>query len=227
MLCGLGEYRGAVETCLESLEIKKGLEDQRGVATSLNNLGHVSFQLGDFGEARGYCEEALALRRELGDRRGMAASLNTLGDIAIKIQAYPAAKHYCLESLAIRRELGDRRGIAAALNTIGLIAWELEGYQEAGRNFREALAEAVEIGALPMCLEILVGLSRSLVQDERVELASELLALITIHPASSMDTKEKASALLKEVLEAHPSDQAYDRGTTKTLEALIAEIVEE
>ncbi|HEY44236.1 MAG TPA: tetratricopeptide repeat protein, partial [Anaerolineae bacterium] len=230
VLCGLGEFEGAKETCLESLEIKKSLEDPRGIATSLNNLGHVSFQLGDYGQARRHCEEALAIRRDLGDRRGMAASLNTLGNIAIMIKAYPAAKYYCLESLAIRRELGDRRGIAAALNTLGLIAWELEGYQEAGRYFREALAEAIEIGALPMCLEILVGLARSLVKDERVELASELLALITIHPASSMDSKEQASALLNEVLEAHPSDtigRAYDRGTTKTLQALIGEILEE
>jgi predicted ATPase/DNA-binding SARP family transcriptional activator len=230
VLCGLGEYKGAKETCLESLEIKKSLEDQRGIATSLNNLGHVNFQLGDFGQARSYCEEALAIRRDLGDRRGMAASLNTLGNIAIMIKAYPAAKHYCMESLAIRRELGDRRGIAAALNTLGLIAWELEGYQDAGRYFREALAEAVKIGALPMCLEILVGLTRSLVKDEQFELASELLALITIHPASSMDSKAMASALLNEVLEARPSDvigQAYDRGKTKTLHALIAEILEE
>ena len=168
--------------------------------------------------------------RELGDRRGMAASLNTLGNIAIMINAFPAAKHYCLESLAIRRELGDRRGIAAALNTLGLIAWEVEAYQDAGRYFREALAEAVEIGALPLCLEILVGLARSLVQDERFELASELLALITIHPSSSIDSKEKASALLNEVIKARPSEvigQEYDRGTTKTLEALIEEILEE
>jgi predicted ATPase/DNA-binding SARP family transcriptional activator len=230
VLCGLGEYKGAVETCLESLEIKKSLEDQRGIATSLNNLGHVSFQMGDYGKARSYCEEALAIRRELGDRRGMAASLNTLGNIAVMINAFPAAKHYCLESLAIRRELGDRRGIAAALNTLGLIAWEVEAYQDAGRYFREALAEAVEIGALPMCLEILVGLARSLVQDERFELASELLALITIHPSSSIDSKEKASALLNEVIKARPSEdigQAYDRGTAKTLEEIIKEILEE
>jgi len=230
VLCGLGEYKGAVETCLESLEIKKSLEDQRGIATSLNNLGHVNFQMGDFGQARGYCEEALAIRRELGDRRGMATSLNTLGDIAIVIKAYPAAKHYCLESLAIRRELGDRRGIASALNTLGLIAWELENYGEAGRHFREALREAITIGALPLCLEILVGLSRGLMKDERFEQVSELLALITIHPASSIDSREKASALLNEVIKARPSEaigQAYDRGATKTLQTLIEEILEE
>jgi predicted ATPase len=230
VLCGLGEYEEAKETCLESLEIKKNLEDQRGIATSLNNLGHVSFQLGDFGKARGYSEEALAIRRELGDRRGMATSLNTLGDIAIMIKAYPAARHYCMESLAIRNELGDRRGIASALNTLGLIAWELEDYKEAGRYFREALGEAIVIGALPLCLEILVGLSRSLVKDERFEQASELLALITIHPASSIDTKEKASALLNEVIKARPSEaigQAYDRGTAKSLDELIKEILED
>ena len=67
-------------------------------------------------------------------------------------------------------------------------------------------------------------------KDERFEQVSELLALITIHPASSIDSREKASALLNEVIKARPSEeigQAYERGTAKTLEELIKEILEE
>ena len=88
------------------MAIRRELGDRRGIARSLNNLGNVAHEQGDFASARTLYEESLAIRRELGDRRGIANSLNNLGNVAYEQDDYPAARAD-EESLAIVRELGD------------------------------------------------------------------------------------------------------------------------
>jgi hypothetical protein len=45
------------------------LRDKRGIAFSLNNLGNIASEQGDYAAARVLCEESLALRRELWETR--------------------------------------------------------------------------------------------------------------------------------------------------------------
>ena len=91
--------------------IWRELGSQVGIAWSLNSLGDLAWQQGDFLAARALYEESLAIRRELGDPRGIAWSLNGLGRVAQRQGDFEAAQRYHEESLALRRKLGDQRGI--------------------------------------------------------------------------------------------------------------------
>ncbi|MBM3459804.1 MAG: tetratricopeptide repeat protein, partial [Armatimonadetes bacterium] len=98
-----GDYAAARAFHQESLAIRRGLGDRRGIAGSLNNLGNVACDQSDYGAARALLEESLAIKRELGDQRGIAGSLGNLGRTVVEQGDYAAARALQEESLAIGR----------------------------------------------------------------------------------------------------------------------------
>jgi predicted ATPase len=227
VLCGLFEYQDAEGVCQESLEIKRAIGDRRGMSTSLSNLAHVKYLLEDYPQARGYCEGALAIRRELGDRRGIASSLDMLGNITSKLKDYQQAKTFCQECLEIRRELGEKAGIATALNSFGKIFLVMGEYQAAAEHLHEALLITFEIGAVPLSLDIAVGVAQIAGEMEDTEGATRWLSFISHHSGGSPDTKERAKELF-EKLSSHAVgdliDRAWTEGSSLTQQAFEADI---
>ena len=66
----LGNLVEAKEHCLESLAIRRELNDSWGVATCLDRLGSVMCGLYEYQEAEVVCQESLEIKRAIGDRRG-------------------------------------------------------------------------------------------------------------------------------------------------------------
>jgi tetratricopeptide (TPR) repeat protein len=197
------------------------------MSTSLSNLAHVKYLLEDYPQARGYCEGALAIRRELGDRRGIASSLDMLGNITSKLKDYQQAKVFCQECLEIRRELGEKAGISTALNSFGKIFLVMGEYQAAAEHLHEALAIAFEIGAVPLSLDIAVGVAQIAGEMEDLEGATRWLSFISHHSGGSPDTKERAKELF-EKLSSHAVgdliDRAWTEGSSLTQQAFEADI---
>ncbi|MDT9319005.1 MAG: tetratricopeptide repeat protein, partial [Limnospira sp. PMC 1306.21] len=57
------------------------MEDRRGEATTLNNIGGVYDSLGEKQTALDYYNQALPLSRAVEDRRGEATTLNNIGGV--------------------------------------------------------------------------------------------------------------------------------------------------
>lgn len=227
VLSGLYEYQNAEEACQESLEIKRGIGDRRGMSTSLSNLAHVKYLLEDYPQARGYCEGALAIRRELGDRRGIASSLDMLGNITSKLKDYQQAKIFCQECLEIRRELGEKAGIASALNSFGKICLVMGDAPTAADQLREAISIALEIGAVPLALDITVGIAHIVSEAGNPEQAAKWLSFVRRHSGGSPDTKERARELFETLTsggEKGTSDGARAEGERMSQEAFVADI---
>ena len=76
------------------------------MATSLNNLGTESINLGDYAAARDYHLRALAiLRQTLGETHPhVANSLNNLGAVSAELGDYAAAHDYYLQALTINQD---------------------------------------------------------------------------------------------------------------------------
>ena len=96
--------------------------DKGGISISLQWLGVVASNQGDYTAARALQEESLALSRELGDKRNIAISLDLLGVMASNQGDYTAARALYQESLELYRELGDRKGIAECLPGLAAVA---------------------------------------------------------------------------------------------------------
>ncbi len=94
--------------------------DDRGVASTTDDLGKLYWLRGDYGKALEFGERGLAMRRAIGDQRSIALSLNNLGLVYQDSGQFKKALDSFEQALVIRRAIGDKAGIAQSLNNLGI-----------------------------------------------------------------------------------------------------------
>ncbi|MDT9278141.1 MAG: tetratricopeptide repeat protein, partial [Limnospira sp. PMC 737.11] len=65
----------------QALPLSRAVEDRRGEARTLNNIGLVYSDLGEKQTALDYLNQALPLRRAVGDRGGEATTLTNMASL--------------------------------------------------------------------------------------------------------------------------------------------------
>jgi tetratricopeptide (TPR) repeat protein len=123
----------------ESLALQRQLDNPRGVAEALEQLGHIVNLQGHFEQANALFEECLTLSRSVGDRARMASVLNALGYMAWFYQEPERAAALCEESLGLHREMGNLWGIAYSLEFLGLARVAMGDLAAAARVLEECL----------------------------------------------------------------------------------------
>ena len=73
-----GDFERAKASSQEALVLYRGLEDRRGIATSLYDIGWVEIMQGDDEQAAPLVDESLAMARESGNEWGISNALNAL-----------------------------------------------------------------------------------------------------------------------------------------------------
>lgn len=126
-----GDYAAARGLNLQSLELKRQLDDPSKIAGSLDSLGHIAHVEGDYALAQAYYEQSVSLYQESGNRFATAAVLNNLAQNMMQLGNLIYARQLLTESLAIDRELGNRIGMAASLDSLGIVAEGQGNYEEA------------------------------------------------------------------------------------------------
>jgi tetratricopeptide (TPR) repeat protein len=121
-------------------------QDERGIATALDDTGKLHWLKGDFALALEYTLRALAMRRKMGDRPSTALSLNNLGLIQHDAGSHRAAADAFDQALRIRREIGDLVGVSASLAGLAAVARDLRDDKKAVTLFQEAFEVAKETG---------------------------------------------------------------------------------
>jgi tetratricopeptide (TPR) repeat protein len=89
-----------------SLKIRKAIDDKKGIANTLNNIGEVYQSIGKFEEAEAHLNEALIIRKQLNNKNDIAFSLTNLAALNYHLGKLNIAKKYADEALAIAKELG-------------------------------------------------------------------------------------------------------------------------
>lgn len=120
--------------------------DERGVASTVDDIGKVQWLRGDYPNALASTQRALALRRKLGDRRSIALSLNNLGLVYQDSGHFKLALDAFEQALRIRREIGDLVGVTISLNNLGTVAQDQRDENRALQLFVEAYEIAKETG---------------------------------------------------------------------------------
>lgn len=223
-----GDYVGARRHYLESLEIYEAKGETVRMATIQSGLGLIASDLGDYAVARAYMLQSLTTARRVHNPTGTALILTGLAWIDYLRGAFADALDHSLESLNICREVSDRWMIANNLGNLGKIAIEMQDHAAARRYFCEALTLAMEIGAVPLALEILPGVAALYRKFERQEEAVMLVGLALGHPATYSEVQSQAEPLLARLREELPPDQietALERGRVRDLADVVNEIV--
>ena len=170
--------QGDLETAQQLADKKKqlhtSLEDESGVARSVNLLGSVATADGRYDEARALLEQAKSIHERLGDDSGLQSSLHNLGLLAMDQRDFARARQELESALGISEKVGLERAIAN--NLCDLAFAELgDGIVSAHSRFREALAAAAQLGWKENVAYSFVGCSAVAVAAELLEPAAQFL----------------------------------------------------
>lgn len=148
------ELRGALERA-EKLAVRR---DE--VATTLNNIGLVQRESGEYAKALATLEKALAIDRALGSRWAMAYDLRNLGQTRLKMGDAAVALKQFTEAAVMAGEIGDRVNLAKIHLARGDAETELKQTAAAEASYRKALEIADALLLREVRWRALFGLAR-------------------------------------------------------------------
>ena len=140
------KYDIAISYSIYSAEIRKSIlgEMHPDYASSLDNIGLLYSEIGDFSKAEQYYLPASYIYKlVLGETHPeYAASLNNLGNLYRNIGDYPKAEQYYLQSLAILKTTTGENNpdYASALNNLGNLYRNTGDYTKAEQYYLPSIA---------------------------------------------------------------------------------------
>jgi tetratricopeptide (TPR) repeat protein/type II secretory pathway predicted ATPase ExeA len=141
-----GRLDAAARHLAAALSLFEQSTDERGIASTVDDIGKLHWLRGDYPSALEFTQRALAMRRKIGDRRSIALSLNNLGLVFQDSGQFQRALESFEQALGIRREIGDLVGVSVTLNNLGTIAQDQRDDRRALAFFSEAYEIAKETG---------------------------------------------------------------------------------
>lgn len=142
----LGKYDAAMEHLRRAHELFERSRDDRGIASTLDDMGRVHWLRGGYSQALDFHRQALTIRRALGDRRSIALSLANIGRVHHDSGNFKAAIAQFREALDLRRDIGDLVGIVQSLCDLAGVHAEDGNNENALELLGEARSLAHEIG---------------------------------------------------------------------------------
>lgn len=171
-----GDLARSVTLHEESLAVQRKIGNQRGIGTSLQNLGMAWRGQKQYERAQALLEEGLAQYREINETHGVALALNNLGLVARDLGNLDRAAALHQESLALRRALGDKLSIAHSINDLGVVVGDRGDVERAAALHRESLAifrDLMDTLEIAVCLERLAWMASA---QKQADLAVQLFA---------------------------------------------------
>ncbi|NHJ49841.1 MAG: hypothetical protein FK733_18760 [Asgard group archaeon] len=115
------DLKSALESYLQSLSIRRELNDRLGYANANNQIASIYFKQGDIVRSLVMYQQSLGVLREIGDDKAVSETLDQIGKLYLWKCEYGPALENCLQSLALAEEVNDKKLISASLKTISRI----------------------------------------------------------------------------------------------------------
>ncbi len=214
----------------EGLRIAKSIGNKYWEGHLLIWLGLMHHLLDDHVSILPCAEGALAIFQDMGTHYGRMGAQLLMGYSKEAQGDYVAAKYWNQQALIQAEAFGHAHSIGFHNTNLGRIAYCQKNYSVARLHLRKALQ--IFWGAyksLTLALP-LVHIARLFANQNEVDKAAEILAILDKHSLSYLDTDEIWSALhdeLKAKLEPERFAAAWARGEKRELSAVVAELLAE
>jgi predicted ATPase len=210
-----GQFEVAQRWHEQALELYRELEDQRGVAFALNNLGGQALQQGQFARAAQLFDESYALAQAANDGWLLATVLSNRGQVAREQGDDAQAADYYRASLVLGQAIGDRWIVQTVLHNLGEVFHDQGDGAQALPLYEESLALSREWGDRLMSAHTLLKLGQLAIdQGDLARAASscrESLALFQPRPGFQQLTNEWVVELAaNNPLARQPAAYAHD-----------------
>jgi len=154
----------------ERLALYRCLDDPRGIAEALNDLGVAAAEDGELGRARRLLEQSRAVAREASDERMLVSCTNNLGYYALSEGDFESAVELCDDAARLARNMGDQWGCALALDNAGQALVQLGDFDQARERLEQSLRLCREHGfqaELALVLEVFAAIAASTGDSEQ------------------------------------------------------------
>jgi predicted ATPase/TolA-binding protein len=132
----LGKAETLLESSLSVFEKEKLRHEQ---AFTLQQLGRIAYQRGDFSLAQAYFTRSYEWCKLLGHLRGIAELSFWLGRVNYTLAGYRQARRFYQRSMSIYRELGDELAVTNLLVEYGEVDFNMGAYDQAQKHYLESL----------------------------------------------------------------------------------------
>jgi len=147
----LGNYARAIDYFYQSLRMKENLNDYRGIAATLNNIGMIYDEQGDKQRAIEHYTNAISNfnkipERKMDDNQVLVASYHNLGALYVEKKDYGKALEYFNETLRLTGERKYLRERAYTFSNMGHIYLDLKDRVKSREYFNKSFEIAKRIG---------------------------------------------------------------------------------
>jgi|GEM_PF-5501141 len=122
---GEGEYVKAFEMFKNLVDVAKINKNENKMAEGLENLGTVSWRLGNYLDAIKFHTESIKIREKIGNNEGIARSLSFIGSIYWTMGENLKALNYYEKALPVFKKIGDKIRTAGTYHNIGLVYYNM------------------------------------------------------------------------------------------------------
>ena len=122
------------------------VKDEKEITIILDELGEISYLLGEYDKASDYYNQELKISEEVDDKSGVASSLHNLGLVSHYAGDLGEARRLYAESLKIAKDLDDKRLVTISLHSLGILAQDTGDVEDARLLYEESLKIAKELG---------------------------------------------------------------------------------
>jgi tetratricopeptide (TPR) repeat protein len=172
--------------------------------------------------------ESIALCEQTRNRWGMGTAHRFLGLALAEEGQFAEAKNEFQKSLEIFSDYTEGWDIARTLTYLGDVTQHMGDLKEARTFYLNALPLAIQVQAIPIVLDALVGLAQLAVQTENFVEAYELSSFVLHHLASTEESKDRARMLLHRVescLTTEQMEMLQAKVNTHSLESMVDQLL--
>lgn len=152
----LGDHPAAATALREAIEICRAIGHPIGEANALTTLCQLDYYAGQREAAIRHQHTALVLYQQVGDLWGVAVAHNNLGQFSLENGELTQAMAHFRQSVNFYRQLGIQTGLANSLSNVGQVHYLKGEWVLAAQLWHEALHLTLQMGDVPIGLEILL-----------------------------------------------------------------------
>lgn len=145
LLFSMGSHDKARIYFQDANEIYKELDNESGVASTLNSIAQVFISQGDYSSALSILKNSSSITDSLHDK-SLGTIMNSIGQAYEGLNKYEDALKYYEMALKICQEVNHEIGVAATLNNIATIYYNHNDYDTALGYFKKSKATSEKIG---------------------------------------------------------------------------------
>ena len=134
-----GQHSNAIECFQQALTIDKYLNNEKGAAAQLQNIGKEHYSLNKYDKAMKFYQQSLELNRRVGEKRILAVNLNEIAVIHELWGQYDKALNFYQQALDVNTTSGNQGASLTQLNNIGNLFQSQGAYEKALTYFNQAM----------------------------------------------------------------------------------------